>query len=307
MIAHIIWDFSFLYYKYYFAMKSGSLKRLTCPLDWKGTVIEKDISIMYYAIAEIEKHRRKIEDSGYSVVSSVCFDMPSKRKELADGNEYKEGRTKTLSEEDFENIALIEKVLSEAGHNTYRYEGYEADDIVTFLAKTYSDVFDYTIIFTPDKDLAVNISDKIGMYRYKSNSGYMPVTAETYSNYFSNEFNCNIPYNGILLYLSTVGDKSDKVKGIPKFGPKAFDKLVDAMDKNKEVDWSKCTDIEYMDEVIEKAKKYLKPEQIESFENSYKLVRPMELDIIPPAPDKKTTYDKRKVAYEPYRFNSLLQ
>ena len=163
MVIHSIWDFTFLYYKYHFAMKSGRLRQLTCPINWKGTVIEKDISVIYYSIAEIEKQRRKLEEQGHSVVSSICFDMPSKRKELADGEDYKEGRQKTLKDEDFENIELIETILSEAGHNTYRFEGYEADDLVTFLAKNYKDVFDYTIIYTPDKDLAVNIDEKVGM------------------------------------------------------------------------------------------------------------------------------------------------
>ena len=50
----------------------------------------------------------------------------------------------------------IGRLLNEAGHNTYRYDGYEADDLVTYLAQNYKDVFDYTIIYTPDKDLKVN-------------------------------------------------------------------------------------------------------------------------------------------------------
>lgn len=308
MVIHSIWDFTFLYYKYHFAMKSGRLRQLTCPVNWKGTVIEKDISIVYYAIAEIEKQRRKLEEQGHSVVSSICFDMPSKRKELADGDEYKEGRQKTLKEEDFENIMFIESILSEAGHNTYRFEGYEADDLVTFLAKNYKDVFDYTIIYTPDKDLAVNIDEKVGMYRYKSTDGYHPVSHTNYSNYFSAEFGCNIPYNSILLYLCTVGDKSDKVKGINKFGAKAFDKLINNLSaKYPDIDWSRCSDIKYLDTVVEKVKEFIKPEQIEDLVNSYNLVKPLEIDFIPASPEKKTTYEKRMKAYEPYKFVSLYQ
>ena len=308
MIVHAIWDFTFLYYKYHFAMKSGRLKTLTCPVNWKGTVIEKDMSVIYYSIAEIEKQRRKLEDEGHSVVTSICFDMPSKRKELTDGEEYKEGRQKTLKDADFENIEFIEQILSDAGHNTYRYAGYEADDIVTFLAKTYRDVFDYTIIYTPDKDLAVNIDDRVGMYRYKSSDGYQPVTHVNYSNYFSNEFGCTIPYNAILLYLCTVGDKSDKVKGINKFGAKAFDKLISGMcEKYPEIDWGKCGDIDYLNEVVNKASTLVKPEQVEQMMNSYELVKPLKIDFIPNSPEKKTTYEKRMKAYEPYKFVSLYQ
>lgn len=306
MIVHAVWDFTFLYYKYLFAMKSGRLRQLTCPINWKGTVIEKDVSIIYYSIAEIEKQRRQLEENGHSVVTSICFDMPSKRKEMTDGDSYKEGRSKTLKDEDFENIAFIEKILSEAGHNTYRYEGYEADDLVTFLANTYSSVFDFTIIYTPDKDLAVNINEKIGMYRYKSTEGYKPVSINNYSSYFSYEFGCNIPYNSILLFLATVGDKSDKIKGINKFGVKAFDKLIDNLNTTyPDIDWSKCGDLEYLDSVVEKAATLLKPEQVEDLRNSYSLVKPLELDFVPPSPDKKTTYEKRMKAYEEYRFTSL--
>lgn len=308
MIIHAIWDFTFLYYKYHFAMKSGRLRSLSCPVNWKGTIIEKDMSVIYYSIAEIEKQRRKLEDEGHSVVTSICFDMPSKRKELTDGESYKEGRSSTLKESDFENIEFIEQILSEAGHNTYRYAGYEADDIVTFLAKTYRDVFDYTIIYTPDKDLAVNIDDRVGMYRYKSNDGYHPVSHANYNNYFSAEFDCNIPYNAILLYLCTVGDKSDKVKGINKFGARAFDKLIDNMNTSyPDIDWTRCGDLEYLDEVVKKAAALLKPEQVEQMMNSYELVKPLKIDFIPNSPEKKTTYEKRVKAYEPYKFVSLYQ
>lgn len=308
MIVHAVWDYTFLYYKYLFAMRSGRLKQLTCPINWKGAVIEKDVSIIYYSIAEIEKQRRQLEEAGHSVVTSICFDMPSKRKELTDGEAYKEGRTKTLKDEDFENIVFIEKLLSDAGHNTYRYDGYEADDLVTFLAANYSNVFDFTIIYTPDKDLAVNINDKIGMYRYKSTEGYKPVTINSYSNYFSNEFGCNIPYNSILLFLSTVGDKSDKIKGINKFGVKAFDKLINNLNNTyPDIDWSRCGDLNYLDGVVEKACSLLKPEQAEELMNSYKLVKPLELDFVPPSPEKKTTYEKRVKAYEQYMFMSLFK
>lgn len=306
MKVHAVWDFTFLYYKYLFAMRSGRLRQLTCPVEQNGTVIEKDMSIIYYSIAEIEKQRRQLEDAGHTVITSICFDEKSKRKELADGESYKEGRAKTLQDNDFKDLDLIAKIMSEAGHNTYKYEGYEADDLVTYLAKKYADDFEFTIIYTPDKDLAVNISNKIGMYRYKSTEGYRPVSINSYSNYFSNEFGCKLPYNSILLFLATVGDKSDKVKGINKFGVKAFDKLIDNLNATyPDIDWSKCGDLKYLDEIVDKTTKILKPEQVEDFLNSYNLVKPLELDFEPPAPEKISTYETRANAYEKYRFTSL--
>lgn len=307
MIVHAIFDFSYLYYKYKFAVASGKMKRLSCPVNWKGAVIEKDISIIYYAIREIEKQRRDIEDKGFSVVSSVCFDMPSNRKDMAGGEDYKSGRGNKLDQKDFEDIQFIEKLLSEAGHNTYRYEGYEADDIVTYLAQNFNDVYDLTLIFTPDKDLFVNINERVRVNRHKVGAGYSIVATTNYESYLSAEFGCNIPYNSILLFLSTVGDKADKIKGINKFGPKAFDKLVDYLN-SRGIDWTKCTDSTYMKcGVFPVLKEYFKPEQYEEMVQSYNLVEPRELDFMPPAPIKKTTYETRVKAYSPYKFTSLYQ
>lgn len=307
MVVHMIYDFTFLYYKYKFAIKNGNLKRLTCAVDWKGSVIEKDISIVYYCIREIEQQRRELEQQGYSVVSSVCFDMPSTRKDLDGGEEYKAGRTNKLEQEDFDNIQFIEKILSEAGHNTYRYDGYEADDLVTYLATNYKDIFDFTIIYTPDKDLFVNIDKKVGIKRHKVGQGYFGVTTNNYSQYLSDEFGCTIPYNSILLFLCTVGDKADHVKGINKFGPKAFDKLVKNLD-TKEIDWNKCNDAKYLeDEVLQAATEFLKPEQAQEMINSYMLIKPKEVEVILHAPDSKVTYEKRMEAYGKYNFTSLLQ
>ena len=50
MKAHIIIDYSFLYYKYKFQLESGKMKRLTQLMEWHGANIEKDVSQIYYSI-----------------------------------------------------------------------------------------------------------------------------------------------------------------------------------------------------------------------------------------------------------------
>lgn len=307
MIVHNIFDFTYLYYKYKYALAGGRMRRLTCPVEWKGAVIEKDISIIYYCIKEIEAQRREWEDRDYAVVSSICFDMPSDRSKIEGGNDYKADRPNKLGDEDYEDIKFIERILSDAGHNTYRYENYEADDLVNHLAENYKDVFDYTIIYTPDKDLFINVDDKVGIKRFKVGHGYTAVGKKGYSEYLSAEFGCRIPYNAILLFLCTVGDKADHVKGINKFGPKAFDKMLTNMENENKIEWERCNNLTYMEEVLKIAAKYLKPEQAEQMFNSYKLVKPKELDVVLHAPDKKTTYEKRQAAYSPYSFTSLYQ
>ena len=120
MIVHAIVDYSFLYYKYKFQLDSGKMRRLTTAIDWKGAVIEKDISQIYYSIKEIEGFRRKLETAGHNVFVSVCFDMKSARKKQSDetsadaADKYKSNRVKRLSDEDFENIQFVEKLLSDS-------------------------------------------------------------------------------------------------------------------------------------------------------------------------------------------------
>ena len=50
MLVHLLVDYSFLYYKYKFQLENGYMKRLTTPLEWHGTVIEKDVSQIYYSM-----------------------------------------------------------------------------------------------------------------------------------------------------------------------------------------------------------------------------------------------------------------
>ncbi|MCL4417393.1 MAG: hypothetical protein M1365_11965, partial [Actinobacteria bacterium] len=133
------------------------IRRLTAPVVINGETVEKDVSQVYYSIKEIEGFRRNLEKQGYQVVVSVCFDMPSSRKDSDENatdeqneaaKQYKANRVKRLKDWDFENIQLAEQLLSDAGHNTYRIDGYEADDIIANLVDMYANNFDFTIIYT---------------------------------------------------------------------------------------------------------------------------------------------------------------
>lgn len=319
---HIIWDFSYLYYKYYFAKKSGRLGELTTAVERRGSNIIKDVTIIYHTLKEIEGQRAYYEARGYDVTSTVCFDAPSLRKDMENGTGYKEGRTKTLTDDDFEDMLLVYEILENAGHNCYRIEGYEADDLVTNICQKTKDSFDYTLIQTPDKDLAINIDTKVALVRYKSGKGYTPIIKENYSSIFQAEFNCNIPYNSILLFLASVGDKSDKVKGISKFGPKAFDKLINSMNIRKNdiesklgesFEWEKFSNIEYTDKVVKILadcnNEFLTEKQAEEFLNSYYLVRPIDMtdSFLNEKPlTNKVTLENRVKAYIKYDFKSLI-
>ena len=316
MIVHAIVDYSFLYYKYKFQLDSGKIRRLTAAIDWKGAVIEKDISQIYYSIKEIEGFRRKLEMAGHDVFVSVCFDMPTDRKEATDGvgdeaaTKYKSNRVKRLNEDDFENIQFVERILSDAGYNTYRFMNYEADDLVAHLVKSYSEVFDYTIIYTPDADLLAHIQPKVGASRYKALKGYSTVDMTNFSEYMSAELKCNMPYNGLILFKATVGDKSDCIDGIKKFGPKAFDKLVNHLNESHVIPWDSMGNYGNVEIVINNlyADGYFNEDQFNQAITSLNLIKPKIVtdDIDFKDPSKHSTRELREASYMRYSMKSLV-
>lgn len=304
MIIHAIVDFSFLYYKYKFLRMSGRIKRLIVERNGK----EKDVSEIYYSIKEVEKIRKDFEAYGHDVVMSICFDSKSKRKdgETSEAKEYKANRHSVLVDEDYENILEIQSIFDRIGYNTYKVEGIEADDLVHELVK-YKNEFGFTFIYTPDADLLVNVQNKVVVERYKTGQGYTRVYLDNFSEILSKEFKCTMPYNAITLYKCTCGDKSDEIKGIPKFGPKAFDKLVNYL-TDKGVDWSVAESPENTQELIEMSRGYLTDEQIEKALACLDLVRFIDLsEYNLKRPVYLETKENRNKVYMELGFNSLIE
>lgn len=312
MKVHVIVDFSYMYYKYKFSLESGRLRRFSANVDVNGTNMTRDISIVYYTMSEIEGIRRGFIKQGHDVTLSICFDMPSiVRKQLADNgdsnSDYKGGRKKSLDESDFSDIRWIQRILTEAGHNTYRVEGVEADDLVRHLVVNTKDKFDYTIIYTSDKDLLINVDDTVNVMRHKSGKKSELVTKENFTDYLRNEFGCIIPFNSIMLFLATKGDVSDHIKGIAGFGPAAYQKYAEWL-WNRGIDFTRMIDYAYVVDVINESGEYLKPNQMEQALESLSLVRPMDLsgsniEIT----FNVSTEEKRKQAYLPLNMTSLIE
>lgn len=320
MRLHLIVDYSFLYYKYTFQLQSGKMKRLFVRQfmqdDEAGTVeYDRDISQIYYSIREIEKFRKDYEKQGHDVTMSICFDMKSDRKnieassaeEAAAIENYKANRVKRLGDEDFINIQDVEKLLKNAGYNTYRIEGLEADDIVSYLAKNYADDFDYNIIITPDADLLVNINHKVGVSRFKVFKGYQNVEVSNFADYCSAEFKCNLPYNALMLYKCTCGDKSDGIDGIKGFGPKAFDKLVDYCENVMGIDWEAQGNYEATSQLLDNLSDYLAEKALNQAKISLSLVCPLnKLDMEICAPTCKSNAEMRAKSYMTLEMKSLI-
>lgn len=309
-MIHIVVDYSFLYYKYKFALDSGRMSRLSAPIERGGVMVEHDISQIYYSLREIEGFRKSAESSGEPVMVTVCFDMPSDRKaeDTAGAEKYKANRKHVLKDEDFENIQLVQKILDTAGYNTYKIPGYEADDVIYYLVSNTADMFTQTIIITPDADVLVNIRNNVCANRYKSGKGYTLVNVNNFSDVLGAEFKCTMPYNALMLYKVTVGDKSDCIDGIKGFGPKAFDKLVSYLN-SLGITWEVCNSADNIKIVLDKLHEsgYFDNSKYTEAMESLKLVRPKPFENGTVAmPNSMSDLKKREAAYLPYHMKSLI-
>jgi len=309
MNLHIIVDFMHIYYKYFFQNSEGKLSKLSAPVNWKGTVIEKDTTMIYYPLRDIEGIRKNLESLGHTVTMSICFDSKSHRKDegTESANDYKAGRTHALTDIDHENIDFIQKLLDKAGHNTYKIDGYEADDIANYLSKKCMNNYDYTVIYTNDKDLIVNVNEKVGVMRFKQYKGYTQVDMSNYEVYLEQEFGVFIPYNALGLYLSTVGDNADNIKGIHKFGKVAFKKLITKVAASNDIDWKKCGDYNELAKVLEYCGKELNEEQCKQMVESFAMVANLKLNSeLVAEPTKHSTQELRESTYSELAMLSLI-
>ena len=302
MRVHVVVDFTYIIYKYKFTLMSGRLKTLTYN--------DRDVSLLYYCLKEVESFRSKLEKVGHDVTMTICFDSKSIRKEQAEklGEDYKGKRESKLNNSDFELIEEIKGIFENIGYNVLKQAGYEADDLVYTIVQREKKNFDFTIIYTPDKDVLINIEDNVAVMRYKQKKGYIQVEKSNFNSIMIDEFKCYIPYNVLALYLSSVGDKSDNIKGIHLFGPAAYERLIGKLIEAGYGDdgWDKYKDFNEMAKLIEACKQFLNEEQFKDLKQSFSLVKPIIVED-KFLPEKLTTgsQESREKIYSKYGFQSL--
>lgn len=313
MKIHIVIDFMFIYYKYKNTLMSGRLKTLTGRNPNKPNET-MDISMIYYPLREIESIRRKYETDGTEVTISVCFDSPSNRRD--EDVDYKGTRKKTLGDSDFEKIEIIRKILDKAGHNVYKRDGVEADDLVYSILESYKDSFDANIIFTTDYDLLVNVQPKVYYRKYRAGKGFEdPVGVQNFRNYVRNNgFGEMIQYNGILLYKSICGDSSDNIPGIKGIGKAKFDKLIRQCEEvcligygRVAYQWDELLRADRVRQLLRDMcyQGFINRDQLVQAEHSLDLVQPRFIDSLA-QPVKRSTINQRQVAYGLYGMHSLI-
>lgn len=106
--------------------------------------------------------------------------------------------------------------------------GMEADDWIYSIRLQNSREGKNTIIRTSDCDLLCNIDNHTTGIFCKARVSN-EITKNTWDMAIDSVFCHNIPYNTVWLYKITVGDTSDHISGVLRFGDKAFDKMIEAM------------------------------------------------------------------------------
>lgn len=124
---------------------------------------------------------------------------------------YKSGRTKSVGlyrEYNKLEEMFIETMLN-LGAQVASHPGVEADDLIAWLAENIKS--EQIMVWSSDGDLAI-----LGKYPN--------VTTYINQKYDHNPFG-EFPVEFLDVYKATVGDTSDKIKGAPRFGAKAFEQL----------------------------------------------------------------------------------
>lgn len=134
------------------------------------------------------------------VPDGVCF-----RKQIL--GEYKDGRDK----EGLEDRHTQEKIIAHGFEllgvkNMYPYT-VEADDVIAWLTHTIKD--DEVVIASTDRDLLQLITPSVSYYNIATKR------IITYDTFVDDQ---RIDLEHFLLYKAIMGDKSDNIAGVPKYG-----------------------------------------------------------------------------------------
>ena len=292
--THLLVDFMPLYYKYFFLLRSGKLKRLSAVND-NATV---DTTYLYYITKELEGIPSELCLARNEVKLSICFDSKhNKRKEI--DKDYKGTRDKVLTQEDFDTIDSLYDIYAKI-YSVYKVDGYEADDLIASLAK-YTDSYDKVYVMSPDKDLIHLVSDKVAMIRTNPYKQLRQIVDRgNYEEFMEKSFSVQAPYNSILLYLSTVGDTADNIKGIKGFGKKAFNDLISSL-SSKSIDYESLTDRSSLEQFIKD--NFDSDKATEALE-SLELVYPIYAEILDT--EENALESDRLELFKKYNFKSLL-
>lgn len=128
-------------------------------------------------------------------------------------------------------------IMSSIGFPTQIAEGYESDDLMYTLARSYKNDFDTIHVHTSDSDLYFLVDDNIIIDTVGPNVGKY-ITPGNY--YTTVEKNGTCPYNVFHIRKLCKGDTADNIPGIGSEWTKIFDDVIPASDFPKLGDLNLC-------------------------------------------------------------------
>lgn len=152
----------------------------------------------------------------------VAFDLktPTFRHKMY--SEYK-GTRAGMPEELRQQIPLLQDVLEKAGVVMLTKEGYEADDVLGTIGKTYSAQGAEVTILSGDRDLLQLVDENIKLLIPKTKKGGTEMEeyhiADVVEKY-------GVEPAGYLQMKALMGDPSDNIPGVPSIGEKTAAKII---------------------------------------------------------------------------------
>lgn len=217
------------------------------------------------------------------------------RTEMYDG--YKAGREET-PEELREQIPIVQSILEACNIKFLAHSGYEADDIIGYLATLAQRGNDYLTVVTGDRDSFQLASENVSiLYAKRGVSDTVSVTPE----YIKETY--NLTPNQLIDLKALMGDKSDNIPGVAGVGEKTALNLL-----------AEYGSLDGVYENIESVKGKLKDKLSNDKENaylSYKLgtiLRELPFDVdYDSADDYNLASDKAIELFRKYELKSLLK
>lgn len=151
---------------------------------------------------------------------AVCWDRKEKTFRHEAYAEYKAHREKK-PDELYEQIPIIQDLLSAYQIPSYDKIGYEADDLIGTIAKKMKSKVDQVIIVTGDKDAFQLVDDKINVLTFKKGVS----ETELYDEAAVRE-RYGLSPKQMIDYKALMGDPSDNIKGVRGIGKKGAQKLI---------------------------------------------------------------------------------
>ena len=199
---------------------------------------------------------------GTNVDYVFCFDAPNNLLKKIDEN-YKKNRVK-MGSDYFDQVNTVYKVLEESGFTVMMEDGYEGDHHVHEAVEYNYSKYDHIGVITNDHDLSCLVDDKVVWINTLKKR--TDITKDNYP------LVLNCPYNAILLKKCLVGDKSDEIKGVYRFGEAKFQKFFEEEELHGEdIYMNEC-------EIIENAYTLTDVQKEEALE-ALQVIHPLEVSV----------------------------